>query len=385
MKSTHNHNAMIVSLGLYQGSGGPTKTIASFKKALDADLHMFCKASDLTNEQSVIQDAHPVRASTLPALSQFMWPSRSNRQAVEDAASKAKLISCHSYYRYHALWVSAMQQRFGTPYWFVPHGILDPWVTKKNFAMKKIFSCLGGRRFLDSAKTVIFSTPAERDKALAEFEFHNTDVVPWPVEPVDCSQSEKQREKIRRKLSIPEAASVLLYFGRLHSMKRPVETVRAVAQSPKIHLLLIGNEQDVSFKDCQRVAKEYGAEQRIHWVGPVYGKNKFEYLHAADAYISLSHRENFNHTAAESLAAGLPLILSPGNDIISAVNGVNCLWKVESDNMESAIQAIATFQACPLEERLAMGQRGKDWVARELSFDLFRNRLALLAEKHGRK
>lgn len=376
---------MVVSLGLYRGSGGPSKTIAAFKEALDAELYMFCKATDLLNEQTVVRDARCVPSSKWPLLSQFVWPEKKDKVKAEEAASVAGLVSCHSYYRYHALWVEAMHRRHGTPYWFVPHGILDPWVTKKNFLQKKLFSNLGGKRFLERAKTVIFSTPAEREKALSQFRFQNTDIVPWPVELVDCSLRESLRSKIRRELSIPDGASVLLYFGRLHSMKRPLETIRAVARSSsKLHLLIIGNEQDVSLEECQRVVREHQMAGRVHLLGPVYGERKYEYMHAADAYISMSHRENFNHTAAESLAAGLPLILSPGNDLISSIKGIDCFWEIESSDTESAIKAIAAFENCSQEERRMKGQIGRDWVASELNFDLFQARLVQLAKKYGR-
>ena len=63
-------------------------------------------------------------------------------------------------------------------------------------------------------------------------------------------------------------------------------------------------------------------------IGPVYGDSKYHYLFASDAYVSLSQRENFNHTAAESLSAGLPVILSPGNDLAGEIRDEGCSWSL---------------------------------------------------------
>ena len=41
------------------------------------------------------------------------------------------------------------------------------------------------------------------------------EIIPWPVELVDCSDKVRRRDKIRAELKIPHEAKVLIYFGRL--------------------------------------------------------------------------------------------------------------------------------------------------------------------------
>lgn len=376
----------IISLGVFKDSGGPTKTIGAFKSALGAELFSFCNSKLLAKQGLAISGAEGVLTSSLPVLRQFCYAGRSLTSIAEQEFADSGIISCHSFYRYHALWVNQMSRKYSVPYWFVPHGILDPWVMKSGRLVKKAFWSVGGRRFVDDASTVIFSTSVERDKALSQFELPGTEVIPWPVELVDCSGREIHRRRIRDELKIPEEAKVLLYFGRVHSMKKPLETIRAIAAAAveNLHLVIVGNEQDVSLGDCDRVADELGVRSRVHLIGPVYGEQKYQYMFASDGYISLSHRENFNHTAAESLSAGLPLILSLGNDLQGDIASEQCSWGLVDDELITASDAIEEFSATSSAELTAMGIRGRNWVSQNLKFDLFKNRLLALASSFQR-
>ena len=203
---------------------------------------------------------------------------------------------------------------------------------------------------------------------------------------IDMSLRSERRRILREKLGISESAKVLLYFGRLHSMKRPLETIAAFATGggENSHLLILGNEQDVTFQDCYYTAKKYTIDKRVHMVGPVYGEKKFDYLMASDAYISLSHRENFNHTAAESLSVGLPLILSPGNDLQGDIYSERCSWNLDDNEIKTASNAIEEFTNLDHTVLDHMGMRGRQWVKSNLKFKTFQQRLHLLVTKYGK-
>lgn len=376
----------IISLGLYKHSGGPTKTIGCFQRALDANLYCFCNNRELERHPIAIDGGVGVASWNVPILRELCVPKPDSLAPLSQNLDDVSILSCHSFYRYHALWVNHLYRRRGIPYWFVPHGILDPWVMDKARFAKQIYLTFGGRRFLEDAKTVIFSTTAEKDKAEYQFELPCSEILPWPVDLVQRQNYQARRSRIREELAIPEDARVLLYFGRLHSMKKPLETIRSVAQArcESLHLVMVGNQQDVSHEDCYAVADECGIASRIHMVGPVYGQEKYDYMMAADAYISLSHRENFNHTAAESLSAGLPLILSPGNDLQADIHSANCSWGLRDESLAVASQTIEEFSQMPLDQLQSMGARGREWVRENLQFSVFAERLQLLAKKYGR-
>jgi glycosyltransferase involved in cell wall biosynthesis len=253
--------------------------------------------------------------------------------------------------------------------------------------VKQLYWGLGGQRFLKEAATVIFSTRAERDKAVSQFDLPGSEVVPWAVELVDLVNREERRTQVRKKLRIPAEARVLLYFGRVHSIKRPLETIKAIAKAnvAETHLIIVGNEYGVTKEDCMQLARKLNVEKCVHFIGPVYGEAKYDYMHAADAYISLSYKENFNYTAAESLAAGLPVILSPGNDLSGEVSDIGCSFNIQDNSLQSAAKVICDFNDMSLPTLQDMGSRGRKWVGEHLNFDLFRTRLIKLHERYMKK
>ena len=95
----------IISAGIHRGSGGPTKTIGAFKKALDAELFSFCDPHQLKRDPLAIDTAHAVTASGMPVCRQFRWVPPSRRVAPELAVRESNIISSHSFYRYHSLLV----------------------------------------------------------------------------------------------------------------------------------------------------------------------------------------------------------------------------------------------------------------------------------------
>lgn len=75
-----------------------------------------------------------------------------------------------------------------------------------------------------------------------------TAVVPWPVPVPSLADHGAVRAAWRFKHGIPLSASVMLFVGRLRTMKRPIETIAAFcrAATPEDHLVMVGMDGDVS-------------------------------------------------------------------------------------------------------------------------------------------
>lgn len=377
----------VLTLGLYKGSGGPSKSVRAMQRALGADVISWVDPKQYASDPLIWEETEVVKGSGLPVLRQLLLPERGATTGAEGIVAESALVSCHSPWRCHMQWLSRIHRKYGMPYWFVPHGGLDPYVFEEQALLKKAFLRFGGRRCIEEAACVIFTAKAERDKALQVCQPRRSEVVYWPLDDADfkIERTDEARARVRAKLGIPESARVLLYFGRLDPMKRPLETIQALAASgTEAHLILVGNEFGVSLEGCRVKADGLGIGGRVHPVGPVYGPAKADYFAAADAYISLSRRENFNFTAAESMASGLPPILSPGNDLGGELEGADCAWLLRDDSKETASEAIRQWTSAESQELEAMGRRGRQWAEAHLRYATFEKKIQSLAEELGR-
>lgn len=251
---------------------------------------------------------------------------------------------------------------------YIPHGSLDPWVFKKNRLLKNAWLASYGRLLLKKSTNVIAATTSELRKIqrIAGC-LPNQKVIPLPVDVVQ-RPTEEQRQIARQRLALPNSARVLLYLGRLHPMKRPAETIQLVCahSSKDIHLIVAGPEDGISLAKLTALVSRYDAKQRIKIVGPAFGQSKLSLFFAADAFISLSHRENFNYAAAESLSLGIPVILSPGNDIAEDLMSVKCGWMLPSVSEKCVHDALTDFAELQVVEQREMGCRGRNWANDEL-------------------
>lgn len=305
-------------------------------------------------------------------LRQLLVPLRRDLAAAEKVVADSDIISCHSFFRWHNVWLTTVARRRGVPFWFVPHGILDPYVFTYDRMAKRLFMRMGGERFLRDASAVVCATRREYEKLARFFPQKPHAVIPWPLEDEDFrKRDESARVATREKLGVADDATALLYFGRLDPMKRPLETIDAVAQcrDRKCHLVIVGNESGVTAGECRARARFAGIEERVHVVGPAFGREKYAFMDACDAYISLSHRENFNFTAAECIASGLPVILSAGNDLSYDLADVGCGWMLNTaDSIPTVIDLVISVGDAERQER---GRNGQAWASQRLRRNIF--------------
>lgn len=386
-KINRMERALVVGTCVVPQDGGRPKTMRMFAKALNCPIASFTADSVGQAQKNAFEEVVHVPTSKKRWLGGYGFAAKQDRFDIEHLAKQAELLSCHVMLRYHANWVQRMARCHEVPYWFVPHGQLDPYVFTYGRLAKNLWMRLFGRRLLDGARHVIFATEKERLKARWAYDGPNARVIHWPVELLDVEKKTEAGLALRNRLKLSAKDRILLYFGRVHAMKRPLETIRAFAEAnvPDLHLAIVGPEEGVTAESCLALAKHCGIRGKVHVPGPVYGTEKEIFLLGADGYISLSIRENFNHTAAESLAAGNPVILSPGNDLSGELENLDCGWMLKSDAPSEAIAAISAFATADKNRLEKMGENGRSFVASECSFDVFKKKLMNLKLEAIRK
>jgi glycosyltransferase involved in cell wall biosynthesis len=362
-------NVVSVTLDYADCNGGSAESVRQFAAALGGPTVSFTSAALLDRCVCAPGVIH-VPVAGPGAL--YSVPDRAALRAAEEQIRGASFLFCHKLFRFHCDWVRGL----GIPYCIVPHGALDPWVFTYRGLRKRLWMASLGRGFFERSAGVLFATAREREKAAFRVDGRRSWVVNWPVPYCHVDDPQAARRRVRAELGIALSDRVLLFLGRLHSMKRPKETVAAFARAaaPGAHLILAGPDDEYSARDLT------GAPN-VHMIGPVYGTAKWELYHAADAFVNLSARENFGYTVAEALAAGLPVVLSPGNDLRGELDPLRCGFLLETDSLSEAGAALQTVLSVPPDMLRAMGARGRAWALAHTSVDRFRGQLMNIVEE----
>ena len=156
--------------------------------------------------------------------------------------NKADCIIVHGTYSLSSLAIIRHVRRAGVPVVVVPHGGLDPWVFSYRAWRKRVWLRLFRTEFLSGSACVIFATEREKEKAKPFVNKSKTAVVNWPIALPAKYEKSSSAEHLRARFDLPAGAKVLLYCGRVHPSKRPLETARAflAANTPNWVLLIVG-------------------------------------------------------------------------------------------------------------------------------------------------
>lgn len=364
-----------VGAELLRSTGGTTKAVADFQRAIPgSDVLAICDAKKLEVEGPYESSWRYVTTSDSAIGKMYLKPARPEVDRAVEMGHGADAVFSHMLYRYNSNLAQGIAGGLCVPYFVVPHGSLDPWVFSYRRWQKRAWLSLFGSRFLRDARSVIFATQRELQKAQAMVELENGVVINWPIDlPTELNED---KWETRAKHGLPLEKRLLVSYGRLHSIKRPLELIKIFNKlnHNDLGLVLFGPDDDVTLKQCQELAAER-EEPNVFCLPAQYEADLQEVVQACDGYLSWSRKENFNYTLGESLACGLPMIVSQGNDLGADLEYANCGWVLADDEEETLIAALDEFAKVPNEHLVEMGMRAKTFAQQSLSRDVFAKRL----------
>jgi len=210
----------------------------------------------------------------------------------------------------------------GVPYVVEPIGMFVPIV--RNFFLKRLYHGFWGETLLQSAAAIIATADQEKDELIsggipAEKIVLRRNGVSAPGELPELGS-------FRRSVGLPSEIPLILFLGRLSQKKSPDLLLQAFTQvawsRPAPHLAFVGPDESGMLAKLQRLAGELGVTERVHFRGPLNGAAKWAAYRDADVFVLPSQNENFGNTAAESVAAGTPVIVTDQCGIAPLLDGV---------------------------------------------------------------
>ena len=293
------------------------------------------------------------------------------RQAVRiwrDVLSGGGVAHLHCPWTASNLQMSRVARQLGVPYVVSIHGMLDDWSMTQRGLKKRIFLAMGGRRYMRLAARLHYTAAAEREQAEPKVRGSTGAVLPYLVD-LAPFESLPGREPARAAFaSLGGDEPKLLFLSRLHEQKGVHLLIEAAAllrqRGRKFKLLLAGTGNAAYENQLREQTRRLNLEDIVSFLGLVKGVEKISLYQSADLFVLPTQHENFGLVLIEALAAGTPVLTTRGTDIwqdIAAAGGTIA---------EYTPAAISAALDKLLEDRsslAAQGQRGRDWVMRNLN------------------
>ncbi len=168
----------------------------------------------------------------------------------------------------------------------------------------------------------------------------------------------------------PIAERVVLSLGRIHPKKGLSLLVHAwskvEAKFPGWRLKIVGPPEVGHDDELRALATALGLT-RVSIGGPIYGAAKTTTYREAEVFVLPTLNENFGLTIAEALAAGTPAITTKGAPW-GRLENEGCGWWIDH-GIEPLALGLAQAMALPGDVLKAMGEKGREWMRRDFSWE----------------
>lgn len=244
------------------------------------------------------------------ALTPLLRPKHAGAE-LDRLVAEADVVHLHTFWDPFNPAVAAAANRAGKPYVISLHGMLDDWCLGNKSLKKSLYLKLVGRRLLEQAAFLHFTTSIEAEQSLR----HAPAATPL-VEPL-VLDAEPFRELVGPQLARATFADAfaddglprLLFLGRLQAIKglpTLLDALATLGEPP--HLLIAGPAEENHDAELRTQAASLGLTDRVHLLGMVGGDAKRSLYEAADAFVLPSHHENFGIAIIEAMLCGAPVL-----------------------------------------------------------------------------
>jgi glycosyltransferase involved in cell wall biosynthesis len=271
------------------------------------------------------------------------------------------------------------------PYVLEPMGMFRPIV--RNIALKRLYHWIWGTRMAQGARRVIATSPMEATDLDDDGIPHGKIIV--RRNGIEMPSSLPPSGLFRSRWKIPADAALILFLGRVVSKKSPDLLMEAFAawrsnssRGGSAVLVVAGpHEHDGYYQTLQRMASKLGIENHVLFTGPVFDADKWSAYRDADVFVLPSLDENFGNSAGESVAAGVPVILTTRCGIAPLLDGRGAfVIPHDRDKLRDALHRLLDNPSARREVAAACDQS-----ARDLSWDLPLDQLEALYARMAAK
>ena len=288
--------------------GGPPRSIHGLCRALrDGGVNAEVFTTDANGEASLPE---PIASSTsyegVPVrYFARSWPrepigSRALTRALRAALPGTDLLHIHGLWN-RVVWAAAREaRRAGVPYVLSPRGMLEAGALAHHGFRKRVAWTVVERATIDGAALLHATSDAERQTLQALRP--EADIVCVP-NGVDLAPPAARTSPAR---------PVIAFIGRLHPVKRLdllVDAFIRVWERGNAAELVVAGPDEAGLRPAL-TARAGSFASAITWLGPVDGAGKSELLARASALVMCSDSESFGLSAAEAMAAGVPVVVT---------------------------------------------------------------------------
>jgi D-inositol-3-phosphate glycosyltransferase len=219
----------------------------------------------------------------------------------------------HSHY-----WLSGKVGKLAQESWGIPHVFMFHTVgAVKNITVgsekEPELRTVTEKHLARNCNRILVATDKERDHLIQYY-----GAPPQMIGVVPCGVnldlfSPGDKAKSRQELGFAQDESIILFVGRFAPLKgidRLMEAMYHLQHHQRLRLIIVGGDgsDTPEFQELQQLARNFGIQGGVTFVGRIEQDNLPAYYTAADVLAVPSYYESFGLVALEALASGTPVV-----------------------------------------------------------------------------
>jgi len=221
--------------------------------------------------------------------------------------SKFDIIHFHSVWDLKVIIISYYSRLLGIKLILIPHGTFDKWSLREKFLRKKLFSLIFLNNFIIKLDAIFFSTFDEFFEAKQSFKLPYAFIIPNGIN--------LNKFKFIKNQNLETKKKKIIFFGRIHKKKGIELLLKSIKELPESFFSnyffeITGPGEKYYIEKISKIIINYKLENKVFLLGPKNTSEKKEYLKSGDLFILPSFEEADSIALKESMALGLPVIIS---------------------------------------------------------------------------
>jgi len=334
------------------------------------NLEVTIVATDLglTSEiATTIEDspADTILFSCIADVSSFLV-SPSMKKWLDKSMKDFDVVHMHDFRTYQNTITHRYAKRYSIPYVVQAHGSMLEFVQRRT--QKRLYDLVWGHTIINDAAKFVALAPVEREQYVKMgIKRDRIAIVPNGIDTNEYVNLPNKSE-FRTRHAIDSDEKLVLFLGRLHRIKGVDLLIKAFAKlsekMDRVKLVVAGPNMG-ALPQLKTLARELKLSDSVLFVGPLYGQDKLEAYVDADVFVLPSVYEIFPITVLEACACGTPVIVSSACGIADLVSEFGCVVERDADVLCDVMYRVLNNDTT----RKDLGKKGRQFVARELSWD----------------
>jgi glycosyltransferase involved in cell wall biosynthesis len=284
-------NLLPVNFGIWNAAISPS---AELEKNYGVKSECWFPANPLNAKLPEGYKAVEIQSTSIPELQRIL--------ETENPDPSKTIIMTHGAWKYPTRWGNHLAG-LGYKWWYVPHGMLEPWSMQQKQLKKFIYFNLVERSLIKKAELVRAVGKPEQEN-LKRLLKRDIQLIPNGI-PITRAAEKKSFDFPRK----------YLFMSRLHHKKGVLPLVEAwhtsaLNHNPEFELIIAGPD-DGELEKLQNILNLHPG-RNIRYAGAVYGEEKKALLNSSHFFILPSQSEGFPTSVVEAMQSGLIPIITEG-------------------------------------------------------------------------